>query len=699
MYGATPISIEGGNAITIQQANTVQDGYLSKIDFQNFDAKQRFMYAVPPISIAGGNTITIQQANQDQAGYLSSVDFNSFNNKISNITASAITFNGTIPSIAITNGNNIALDISYVTATRDGILSKSDYMAFGTKQNTITVSSPLLKTGSNLTIQQSTTATDGYLSSGNFNIFNNKVSSITTPTNINGMPDPSAIFIDNTDAKNPIISFRCVSPLVVSRTDGLTFNFNTINTWGGRNFFNDWVYIQNTTGDELKILNLSNALSGYMVFWGGGTNGSKTLMYLTPSQFYSNYPPPGNLLSSANIWTNTNTFNGSTTFNGFNNTFNEYADFQSTAAFRSDTTFSNGVVNFLGINIFSAGRTSITGISGGTNTANALILSLPDWRTNINDWANGYMIVQNAGNKCFYYKFSDFATTLYANNPPPAGSIPGNVARKDSDNAFSVLQTFNGGMNIYTYDQHFGPAYFYNLIYCSNRIGVGTSGPSYPVHVESYTNTNLYNYGYLYQGGAGGYATGGNVNIAVYSPHRMACSEFMAFSDTRIKKDIVDVVDGDALNILRQIEPKMYKYKDTLKKGDKPVYGYIAQQIKEVLPHAVGLIKEFIPSIMCKATLLNKNTLKLEGRTDDLATDTHLKVFIDLEDTTKVLIIDRVLDETTILIKDIEEKWIDETKEVFIYGHMVDDFHSLNKEAINTIAVSAVQEIDRTVEI
>ena len=44
------------------------------------------------------------------------------------------------------------------------------------------------------------------------------------------------------------------------------------------------------------------------------------------------------------------------------------------------------------------------------------------------------------------------------------------------------------------------------------------------------------------------------------------------------------------------IEPKKYKYIDEVGKGTKEVIGFIAQQIKEVIPEAVHLGKGDLPN-------------------------------------------------------------------------------------------------------
>ena len=57
----------------------------------------------------------------------------------------------------------------------------------------------------------------------------------------------------------------------------------------------------------------------------------------------------------------------------------------------------------------------------------------------------------------------------------------------------------------------------------------------------------------------------------------------MTSSDERIKKNIVDADDAECLETLRLLKPKKYEYKDAVR-GKEPVWGFIAQEVKETLP-------------------------------------------------------------------------------------------------------------------
>jgi hypothetical protein len=60
-------------------------------------------------------------------------------------------------------------------------------------------------------------------------------------------------------------------------------------------------------------------------------------------------------------------------------------------------------------------------------------------------------------------------------------------------------------------------------------------------------------------------------------------------SDIRIKKNIQDLNDDTALQQLLRIEPKSYDYID-IDKGATNVYGFIAQQVKEIIPNAIKIV-------------------------------------------------------------------------------------------------------------
>jgi len=194
----------------------------------------------------------------------------------------------------------------------------------------------------------------------------------------------------------------------------------------------------------------------------------------------------------------------------------------------------------------------------------------------------------------------------------------------------------------------------------------------------------------------------GNTNFAdccaKFNGSIWATSWIGASSDTRIKQNIQDLDDTDALNMILAIEPKKYEYVDKIEKGDNKVYGFIAQQIREVVPEAVKLQKSYIPNIMLLADYDN-NIITLPSCpnyiikiNDKIRCNDKYNNIIEYE----VL---EIIDELTFKVKNLkmnEEIYID--NKIFVYGIEIDDFHTLSKEYIFTLNVCATQELHRKIK-
>ena len=220
---------------------------------------------------------------------------------------------------------------------------------------------------------------------------------------------------------------------------------------------------------------------------------------------------------------------------------------------------------------------------------------------------------------------------------------------------------------------------------------------------------------------------GAFVGWALYVGHSIQFN-----SDERIKTDIQELNDSQALETFRQLKPCKYKYKEPVlsNRTTNEVYGYIAQEVADVLPHAVtkGDIKEthqgHIPNIMSLCDI-SSNTITIKKSLDtsvvteggylcsDVSNNIPLKTINDLEKNAEgiyhpLIFYDKnkkiyeskiieVIDETTFIVDDLpfeNENMIDENQ-LLLYGQKPDDFHRLNKDVIFTVTAAALQEVDR----
>ena len=167
------------------------------------------------------------------------------------------------------------------------------------------------------------------------------------------------------------------------------------------------------------------------------------------------------------------------------------------------------------------------------------------------------------------------------------------------------------------------------------------------------------------------------------------------YSDRRIKEDIKDIDDVSALNILRKIKPKTYKYKLQPHKGT--VYGFIAQDVREVLPYATNLTKLSAPfdrEKFVNATILEDGMVNLNGPCNDLEVGKMAYFYYESSTSTHDFEVTEIISPTQFRVRvdDGVSQWIGNT---MLVGKEVNDFHGIDKDAIFTIATAALQEVDR----
>jgi hypothetical protein len=171
-----------------------------------------------------------------------------------------------------------------------------------------------------------------------------------------------------------------------------------------------------------------------------------------------------------------------------------------------------------------------------------------------------------------------------------------------------------------------------------------------------------------------------------------------AYSDRRIKEDIKDVDDVSALNILRKIKPKTYKYKLQPHKGT--VYGFIAQDVREVLPYATNLTKLSAPfdrEKFVNATILEDGMVNLSGPCNDLEIGKMAYFYYESSTSTHDFEVTEIISPTQFRVRvdNGVSEWIGNT---MLVGKEVNDFHGIDKDAIFTVATAALQEVDRQLQ-
>ena len=238
----------------------------------------------------------------------------------------------------------------------------------------------------------------------------------------------------------------------------------------------------------------------------------------------------------------------------------------------------------------------------------------------------------------------------------------------------------------------------------TGNVGVGTNAPYAKLHVQgssgivSSASKRYFNHSTNLTADTGNLTTGVSIyaNDHIVSGKRIISkSGTITASDRRIKQNIKDVKDDTALNILRLLKPKRYSYRDVVFQGDQPVWGFIAQEVENVLPYAVQTNTSYVPNVYDMATRGGDNFLTFTNfDTSNLESNSFTIQVYDENENAYTLTLKKIIDSKTI---QVEEKIIED--ELFVYGQRVENFKQLQKDAIFTIATSALQEVDKRLQI
>ena len=157
-------------------------------------------------------------------------------------------------------------------------------------------------------------------------------------------------------------------------------------------------------------------------------------------------------------------------------------------------------------------------------------------------------------------------------------------------------------------------------------------------------------------------------------------------SDLRIKTDLHAADAVKDLETLMAIEVTDYHYKDKIAHGNGPQKKVIAQQVEKVYPQAVNTTMGVVPDIYKKAGV--------KDGWIELATDLKVGERVRL-----ILPSGESLEEVLEVRGDaFRSRLKSAVKEIFVYGREVNDFRSVDYDAIAMLNVSATQELARQLE-
>ena len=153
------------------------------------------------------------------------------------------------------------------------------------------------------------------------------------------------------------------------------------------------------------------------------------------------------------------------------------------------------------------------------------------------------------------------------------------------------------------------------------------------------------------------------IYTSLYAAYAIVADAFVAPSDKRIKKDITPL--ENSLDAINKLNPVTYIKKDTFAHNGRLETGFIAQEVKEILPSAVSIGKGDIP------VLKTVNEMSFED-----GVKYTIQITKDGENEKQDYIGGEELPEG----------------EIYVISKEVDDFHSIEYGVLYTHAIKAIQE-------
>ncbi|MAN64675.1 MAG: hypothetical protein CMI60_22310, partial [Parvibaculum sp.] len=212
--------------------------------------------------------------------------------------------------------------------------------------------------------------------------------------------------------------------------------------------------------------------------------------------------------------------------------------------------------------------------------------------------------------------------------------------------------------------------------------------------------------------------SGRSLYINYYAAQRIIAPQYDigSVSDRRIKENFEEIKDDEALQKLRLLNPLTYTYKAT--PDHERVYGFIAQEVKEVIPYAVSTEQLCIPNIVARSKVEISEgggvitILDSSENTDSLVVGRQALIRYLCSNSQANVIVKNVIDSKTFEFEygsglaPLEKENLSGTdthgnpytNELILLGTEVDDFHILSKTAIWTVCCAALQEVDRQLQ-
>jgi hypothetical protein len=226
-------------------------------------------------------------------------------------------------------------------------------------------------------------------------------------------------------------------------------------------------------------------------------------------------------------------------------------------------------------------------------------------------------------------------------------------------------------------------------IQADGGVGIGTVSPTKAALVVAYSGANVsmpngYREVELHK--CENYHGARSAPYSIWSEGRIAASLFNAVSDARIKNIQGRSDSATDLSTLLGIEVTDYTYKDVIGKGTGTYKKVLGQQIEQVFPQAINRVTDVVPDIYQQASMR----------------DGWVALSTDLKQGDRVKLITAQGESVHEVLEVDDDKFrvgLDhEDDTIFVFGREVNDFLTVDYDALSMLNVSATQQLKKELD-
>lgn len=240
---------------------------------------------------------------------------------------------------------------------------------------------------------------------------------------------------------------------------------------------------------------------------------------------------------------------------------------------------------------------------------------------------------------------------------------------------------------------------------CSQNLTIGALNGDAPLSVAGGLNGNYTTISYFNQYGVFINSPSGTTAapISIVAEHGIwggyiASYNTVTFSDARIKDIVGRTNSAEDLATLRNISVSNYYMKDRAQFGNKIFKKVIAQELEQVYPQAVSKQTSTIPDIYSLAEKVvfdqkSKNLTVFLPKNYGIQVGERIEMVLEALGKIKVEVVEVSANSFTV------KNWKYTTEKIFVLGREVNDFRTVDYEAISMLGISAIQELAKENEV